>query len=207
MAELPETRISLLCRVSQNPHDSQAWAELVALYQLPIYRTLRSRRLQHADAMEITQQVLVTLVRYLPQFESDGNPASFRRWLNRIISNLCWKAWSTRQRTHANSFQSHSDQGPGYENIADQQQQQELRHDLEIQHYRHRFRLAATQARPNFTPATWDAFWLTSVEGIAPADVARQLNMTAGAVYIARSRVIAKLRDIVEQMEANEELS
>ena len=144
MAELPETRISLLCRFSQNPNDSQSWSELVALYQLPIYRTLRGRRLQHADAMEVTQQVLVTLVRYLPQFESDGNPASFRRWLNRIISNLCWKAWISRQKTFADAFQSHANDGPGYEDVADQQQQQELRRDLEIQHYRHRLRLAAT---------------------------------------------------------------
>ena len=103
MAELPETRISLLCKISQNPHDSQGWSELVALYQAPIYRTLRCRRLQHADAMEVTQQVLVTLVRYLPQFERDGKPASFRRWLNRIISNLCWKAWSCRQNPVANA--------------------------------------------------------------------------------------------------------
>ncbi len=38
MAQLPETRISLLCKISQNPHDSQGWSELVTLYQAPIYR-------------------------------------------------------------------------------------------------------------------------------------------------------------------------
>ena len=89
---------------------------------------------------------------------------------------------------------------------ADQQQQEELRHDLEIQHYRHRFRLAAEQVRPLFTAASWDAFWLTSVDGIAPAEVARQLGMSSGAVYIARSRVIARLRDFVERMEASEDV-
>ncbi len=206
MAELPETRISLLCKIAQNPNDSQGWAELVSLYHAPIYRTLRCRRLQHTDAIEVTQPVLVVLVRYLPQFENDGKPASFRRWLNRIISNLCWKAWSARQNPVASARNAQAHEGGAFAEMADEQQQQELRHDLEIQHYRHCFRLAAEQVRPLFTHASWQAFWLTSVEGIAPAEVAKQLGLSSGAVYIARSRVIARLRDLVERMEAREEL-
>lgn len=206
MAELPETRISLLCKISQNPHDSQGWSELVALYQAPIYRTLRCRRIQHADAMEVTQQVLVTLVRYLPQFESDGKPASFRRWLNRIISNLCWKAWSSRQNPIASAMPSNTCEDNGFQEVADQQQQEELRHDLEMQHYRHRFRLAAAQVKPLFTIMTWEAFWLSCVDGMSPTEVAKKLGISSGAVYIARSRVIARLRDQVEQMEAEENL-
>ena len=206
MAELPDTRISLLCRISQNPHDSQGWSELVSLYQAPIYRTLRCRRLQHADAVEVTQQVLVALVRYLPQFESDGKPASFRRWLNRIISNLCWKAWSSRQNPIATALPSHTCEDNGFQEVADQQQQQEMRHDLEMQHYRHCFRLAAAQVKPLFAIMTWEAFWLSCVDGMSPTDVAKKLGMSAGAVYIARSRVIARLRDQVEKMEAEENL-
>ncbi len=204
MAELPETRISLLCKISQNPNDSQGWAELVAFYQSPIYRTLRCRRLQHADAMEVTQQVLVALVRYLPQFENDGKPASFRRWLNRIISNLCWKAWAARQNPIAAARNPMTCEGREFEEVADQQQQEEVRHDLEIQHYRHCFRLAAEKVRPLFTPTTWQAFWLSSVEGLSPTDVAKTLGLSPGAVYIARSRVIARLRHEVEQMETRE---
>ena len=204
MAQLPDTRISLLCKISQNPNDSQGWSELVSLYQAPIYRTLRCRRLQHADALEVTQQVLVALVRYLPQFESDGKPASFRRWLNRIISNLCWKAWSSRQNRVANASPSYNDESQGYQELADQQQQEELRHELEIQHYRHCFRLAAAQVKPLFTKMTWEAFWLSCVDGMEVTDVAETLGMSNGAVYIARSRVIAKLRHQVERMEAEE---
>ena len=206
MADLPDTRISLLCKIAQNPDDSQGWAERVSLYQAPIYRTLRCRRLQHADAIEVTQQVLVALVRYLPQFENDGKPASFRRWLNRIISNLCWKAWSARQNPVASARNAQPHEGREFEEMADQQQQEELRHDLEIQHYRHFFRLAAEQVRPLFTHTTWQAFWLTSVDGVSPAEVAKKLGLSSGAVYIARSRVIARLRDQVEQMEVREEL-
>lgn len=206
MAELPDTRISLISRIHRAPNDSQCWAELVSLYQAPIYRTLRGRRLQHTDAMEVTQQVLVALVRYLPQFENDGKPASFRRWLNRIISNLCWKAWMTRQNPVGGARSMAGSEEYGFDDLADRQQQEELRHDLEIQHYRHCFRLAAAQVRPLFTQQTWQAFWLTSVEGVPASEVAERLGLSSGAVYIARSRVIARLRAFVEQMEAKEDL-
>lgn len=206
MAELPDTRISLIGRIHRDPNDSQGWAELVSLYQAPIYRTLRGRRLQHSDAMEVTQQVLVALVRYLPQFENDGKPASFRRWLNRIISNLCWKAWMARQNPVGGARSMAATEEHGFDDLADRQHQEELRHDLEIQHYRHCFRMAADQVRPLFTAVTWQAFWLTSVEGVSPGEVAERLGMSPGAVYIARSRVIARLRSHVEQMDAKEEL-
>ena len=206
MAELPDTRISLICRIARDPNDSQSWSELVSLYQAPIYRTLRGRRLQHNDAMEVTQQVLIALVRCLPQFENDGKPASFRRWLNRIISNLCWKAWMARQNPVAGARNLVVSEEHGFEDVTDQQQQEELRHDLEIQHYRHCFRLAAEHVRPLFTHVTWQAFWLSSVEGVTIAEAAKQLGLSSGAVYIARSRVIARLRAHVEQTEAKEDL-
>jgi RNA polymerase sigma-70 factor (ECF subfamily) len=55
--------------------------------------------------------------------------------------------------------------------------------------------------RVDFEEATWLAFWRTAVEGKSPQEVARQLDMSVGAVYIAKSRVLARLRDQVQQFE------
>jgi RNA polymerase sigma-70 factor (ECF subfamily) len=42
---------------------------------------------------------------------------------------------------------------------------------------------------------TWQAFWLTAVEGRLPRDVALELGISPGAVRVAKSRVLKRLRD------------
>ena len=54
--------------------------------------------------------------------------------------------------------------------------------------------------RGEFTPSTWEAFWRTAVEGRRPAEVAAELDLSTGAVYIARSRVLARLRQRIEEL-------
>jgi RNA polymerase sigma-70 factor (ECF subfamily) len=59
--------------------------------------------------------------------------------------------------------------------------------------------------KAEFQTNTWQAFWLTAVEGIAAADVAQQLRMSPGAIYVAKSRVLARLKDEVETLRQQEE--
>src|SRR5262249_28784212 len=63
------------------------------------------------------------------------------------------------------------------------------------------FQLAAARIRVNFAPTTWQAFWRTAVEGMSPADAARDLGLSIGAVYVARSRILARLAKQIEQMQ------
>jgi RNA polymerase sigma-70 factor (ECF subfamily) len=65
---------------------------------------------------------------------------------------------------------------------------------------RRAFHWAAGQVRNEFTDSTWQAFWKTGVENQPVVDVARELGMSPGAVYVARSRVLARLRSRVEQL-------
>ncbi|MBC7855236.1 MAG: hypothetical protein IAF94_17540 [Pirellulaceae bacterium] len=55
-------------------------------------------------------------------------------------------------------------------------------------------RRALELVRPEFADHTWQACMQTAVEGRRPADVAADLEMTVGAVYVARSRVLKRLR-------------
>jgi RNA polymerase sigma-70 factor (ECF subfamily) len=59
------------------------------------------------------------------------------------------------------------------------------------------FEAAARQVRGQFAESTWQAFWLTHVELSDTKEVAEQLGLTAGAVYIARSRVLAALKECI----------
>jgi RNA polymerase sigma-70 factor, ECF subfamily len=49
-----------------------------------------------------------------------------------------------------------------------------------------------------FSEKTWQAFWLTAVEGRYPADVAAELGMSVNSVYLAKGRVLRRLRDAIE---------
>jgi DNA-directed RNA polymerase specialized sigma24 family protein len=60
---------------------------------------------------------------------------------------------------------------------------------------------AADQVRDEFRDSTWQAFWLTAVEGHDPKAAAQASGISVGAVYIAKSRVMARLKAVIEQVE------
>jgi RNA polymerase sigma-70 factor (ECF subfamily) len=71
----------------------------------------------------------------------------------------------------------------------------------EAEYRRQLFVWAAEEVRGEFAVSTWQAFWQTAVEGQEIKTAAAELNISTGAVYIARSRVIARLRERIEEFE------
>jgi len=200
MEEIPKTRASLLVRI-RNPQDDQAWAEFVALYEPVVYRIARQRGFQDADARELTQDVLVAVASAIERWEPDPARGRFRTWLFRIARNLSINLLASRRR-HA--------QGTGGTDFQALLEEQEAPRgedsDLFDREYRRElFGRAVAQVRGQFREATWQAFWLTSVQGRDIGEVAEELGMSAGAVYIARSRVMARLREKVEQLDGKRE--
>jgi RNA polymerase sigma-70 factor (ECF subfamily) len=61
------------------------------------------------------------------------------------------------------------------------------------------------RVKGEFQDNTWRAFWLTAVEGVSAAEAAKQTAMSPGAIYVAKSRVLARLKDEVEAMRQQEE--
>jgi RNA polymerase sigma-70 factor (ECF subfamily) len=58
--------------------------------------------------------------------------------------------------------------------------------------------------KDEFQASTWEAFRLTAVEGLPPAKVAGRVGLSVGAVYVAKSRVIARLRQEIERLQGDE---
>jgi RNA polymerase sigma-70 factor (ECF subfamily) len=200
MEEIPKTRASLLVRI-RNPQDDEAWAEFVGLYEPVVYRIARQRGFQDADARELTQDVLVAVASAIERWEPDPARGKFRTWLFRIARNLSINLLASRRR-HA--------QGTGGTDFQTLLEEQEAPRgedsDLFDQEYRRElFGRAVAQVRGQFREATWQAFWLTSVQGRDIGEVAEELGMSAGAVYIARSRVMARLREKVEELDGKRE--
>lgn len=192
MSNFPETRQSLVARIRASD-DQDAWQEFVAIYRPVIYRLARQRGVQHADAEDLSQRVLVAVGRAIGGWQPDAERGRFRAWLGTIIRNAILNVLSRRR----------PDQAAGGSDMFDLLEQQPERDDLAREslareHRRSLFRWAARRVRSEFGDVTWSAFWQTAVEGRGIDDVAVQFGKTHGAIYAARSRIMRRLRDEIE---------
>jgi RNA polymerase sigma-70 factor (ECF subfamily) len=187
------TRPSLLVRI-RDLDNQEAWKEFVAIYTPLIYGHCRKYGLQEADAADVAQEVMRVAAQSMPQFQYDAQRGKFRGWLLQTTRYRLHKFFARQQRSPQAASETTVERFLAQEPGADEQ----TRWDED---YRQRlFDWAAEKARSEFQPATWQAFWLTAVESVSVKDVAGQLGISIGAVYIARSRVIARLRELIESV-------
>jgi RNA polymerase sigma-70 factor (ECF subfamily) len=189
---LTDTPISLLERLRLRP-DSASWERLVALYTPLIHAWLGRYGLQASDVDDLTQEVLGTLLRELPQFRHDLRRGAFRRWLRTIAVNRLRTFWRGRDRRHA---LGQAELEAALDQLEDPDSALSRLWDEE--HDRHVARRLLELIEPEFEPTTWQAFRLLVLEGQPTRDVARALGVSPNAVRIAKSRVLARFRREVE---------
>jgi len=196
---VPETRESLILRLP-DARDVEAWDEFVAIYEPLVYRLARAKGLQPADARDVVQEVLLAVSRAVQRWEPDPERGRFRDWLFRISRNMTINFLTRKRHRPIGSGDS------GIERLINSQcdpaSEQSALFDLEYR--REVFHWAAEQIRRQTDVKKWQAFWQTSVDQRPIPDVAGELQMTVGAVYIARSRVMARLREEVQRFENNQ---
>ena len=192
-----QTRASLLLRI-RDPQDSRAWAEFVALYAPLLHSYAMKNRLQDADAADLAQDTLRLVLRAAPDFVYDPTRGAFRGWLFTIARNEIRK-FVTRKASH--------NRGSGDSEIRDLLAaipNEPSENEWDKAYQLHLFHWAAKRVQCEFREASWQAFWRTVVLGDPIEPVAMQLGMTSGAVYIARSRVTARIRMEIETVEGKQ---
>jgi RNA polymerase sigma factor (sigma-70 family) len=194
MTPVPETRPSLLLRL-RDVRDQQAWSTFLEIYQPLIYRVIRQRRVQDADAIEVTQEVLLAVANSIDQWEANPQRGTFRGWLTTITRNLVVN-FLIKQSRHPRGS-GDSDFRRGLESVPAPAGDESALFDVEER--RQIFRWAADRIRPEFREANWQAFWLTAVEGHGAIEVARELSISPGLVYVSRNRIMKRLREKVEE--------
>jgi RNA polymerase sigma-70 factor (ECF subfamily) len=175
------TSVSLLDRLHR-PDDPAAWDRFVALYTPLLYYWARRLGLQQSDAADLVQDVFVLLVKKLPEFAYDPHK-SFRNWLRTVLLNR-WR--ELRRRPVLSAAGEAGLSGVAGPDDAEEIDEAELRQQLVVR--------ALQLMQAEFQDSTWRACWEVVVKGRPAEAVAAELGLSVNAVYLAKGRVLRRLR-------------
>lgn len=195
----PLTRASLLVQL-RDATNHEAWHEFVRLYSPIVYGFARKRGLQDADAADLMQDVMRSVSKAIQKLDYDRRQGMFRGWLftitrNKIFNHLSAKRIRPQASGDENTNRLLESQPDGNDG-AD---------DWEMEYQRRLAAIAMERIRSEFQENTWQAFRLTAIEGVAAAEAAKQVGMSSGAIYVAKSRVLARLKEEVDVLRRQEE--
>lgn len=184
---MSSTSASLLERIRHDPAASQ-WQTLVEIYDPLIRSWLKRQSVLASDADDLVQEVLTVVARRLKDFEHNGRTGAFRNWLRTVTVNCVRDFWRSKKREHAASGQ--------VQDLLDQltDPHSGLSQNWDQEHDRYVTKLLLSRLRGEFEPTTWQAFERVALDGTPAAQVATELNLTVNAVFIAKSRILARLR-------------
>ncbi len=199
MPSPPETRASLILRLP-NAADVAAWDEFVAVYGPLVFRVARRQGLQPADADDLVQEVFSAVAKQIGDWLLRRDRGRFRLWLlvmarNISVNLLTRKPFGTAG-VGGDDADLQLDEIPG--------RVDELSSEFDLEYRREVFRWAAEQVRDSVAETTWQAFQLTHIDGVSITAAARQLGLSTGSVYVARGRIMNRLRELARQFEEQE---
>jgi RNA polymerase sigma-70 factor, ECF subfamily len=183
-----ETRQSLLLRARTGEGD--AWKDLTDLYRPLILGWLHRQGVPAVDLEDLSQDVLLSVVKHLPAFEHSGHRGAFRSWLRTIVCSRTADYW--RAVGASTPAGGGSGATAALEQVADPDSDLNRRWDEE--HDRYVLGCLLDLVGEEFEPATLRAFRRLALDGASGAEVAEELGLSVAAVYVAKSRVLHRVR-------------
>ena len=187
-----ETRHSLIVRLKDVQNDF-AWRDFVCAYEGFLIQLARRQGVPERHVPDVTQQILMTIAKSIEGWKDDGNSASFRRWLSTVSRNVAIRFMSQERKQTG---------GVGGSDLVSALQNVEAPPDQHsVRRYEHELIVwAAEQVRHEFIETSWRAFWATVIEERPVDEVASQLGVTAGSIYMSRSRIMAKIKKRIAEV-------
>jgi RNA polymerase sigma-70 factor, ECF subfamily len=183
------TRKSLLIRAQTG--DEASWKDLADLYGPFLANWLRQQNLPEHDRDDLTQEILVSVVKSLPSFQHPGHPGAFRSWLRTIAANRLSDYW--RSRASRPPLTGGSSVTEILSEVVDPESA--LNRQWDEEHDRYVLRCLFDLVEQEFEPVTFRAFRRLTLDDATGAEVAAELGMSVGAVYVAKSRVLQRIRE------------
>ena len=164
--------------------DERAWERFVHLYTPMIYRWAMRMELSHDVATDLVQEVLTLMVCKLPQFRYDETK-SFRGWLRQVTLNR-YRELVRRKKICTVPADGGQFPDAGQPDPAEFVEETEYRREI--------ISRAADLIRGDYDEITWTAFWEYVAVGRTPTEVAESLQLSVNSVYLAKSRILKRLR-------------
>lgn len=195
MSDAPITRPRLLLRV-RDANDNAAWTEFVEIYTPLIYRYCRQHGLQDAASADVAQESMRAVARSIAKFEYDPHRGKFRNWLLTVVQNKMRNFLAGQERQPSLAGESTLELKLDHNAVPAEDSK------WETEYYRQLFKWGTDRIRTEFQETTWQAFWRTTVDECDGKIVAEALGLSVGAVYVAKSRVIARLKEVILSVDA-----
>jgi RNA polymerase sigma-70 factor (ECF subfamily) len=190
--DLQDTHVSLLQEAKTG--DNRAWQRLADLYRPFLVGWAKRHAPEFHDAEDLAQDILLAVLRALPRFEHNGRRGAFRAWLRTVAVHCTHDFWSARQDQPRGT----GDTGM----LASLQELQDptsrLAQSWDREHDEFVLNRLLDQIAAEFEPQTMQAFRRLALDGQPTATVTEELKMSPGAVYMAKSRVLQRLRQLAE---------
>jgi RNA polymerase sigma-70 factor (ECF subfamily) len=194
MSKSAETDPSLLRRI-RDAKDERAWELFLEIYSPLVLGYLRRVGLQDADAADVAQEALRAVVPAIRKFKYDPQAGSFRGWLFAVVRSKLRDHLAKGRRP---------DRAKGGSGVMPLLQRQSVEEDSELWDREFRQRLlvwASDQVRQSVRESTWEAFRQTAIEGKPPKLVADELGLSVGAVYLAKSRFMERVKKQIAELQ------
>jgi len=187
------THLSLLQKAREG--NEIAWNQLVNAYEPLINWWLTRQHVKKQDAVEISQEVMIVLLRKLPDFAHSGNVGAFRSWLRQITAN---QLKSHARKYYRNAAKSHELLVNEIEALTDDRSEQSRLWDL--QHDQFVIRSLLNWVQQSMEPKTVQIFQQLVLEEIPAAAIAENMGISIGSVYSSKSRVMRKIRQVASDL-------
>jgi RNA polymerase sigma-70 factor (ECF subfamily) len=187
-----ETRQSLLLRAQTGQAD--AWKDLTDLYRPLMIGWLHRQGVPVRDLEDLSQEVLLSVVKHLPGFQHSGHRGAFRSWLRTIVCSRTADYW--RAQDAGAQASGGSGATAALQQIADPDS--ELNRQWDEEHDRYVLHCLLDLVEVEFEPITLQAFRRLALDGVSGTDAAQELGLSVAAVYVAKSRVLARIRQEAE---------
>jgi RNA polymerase sigma-70 factor (ECF subfamily) len=172
--------------------DASAWDRLVSLYAPLVFYWCRQWDLREEDRADVFQEVFLAVATHIAEFRKERSGDTFRGWLRTITRNKVLDLFRRRGREPQAAGGSEAHERLAHLPAPSSSGDDSVREDRAEQALFYR---GLDMIRKEFEDRTWQAFWRTTVEGRSPKDVAADLSMSAGAVRVAKCRVLHRLRE------------